>query len=381
MHSADKKPLGIYIHIPFCVQKCRYCDFCSFAHLNDGVKDDYKRSLINDIGSRAEYFSGHTVDTVFFGGGTPTCLKSSELCEILDAVLSEYNVSNEAEISLECNPATANAEDFKTLLAGGFNRLSMGLQSAHDNELRELGRIHSFADFQKTYGDARGAGFKNISLDLMYGIPLQTIESFNETLETVLSFEPDHISAYSLKIEPGTEFYKKRGELILPDEDTEYDMYVLADSILSANGYEHYEISNYALNGKRSRHNVKYWSCDEYAGFGVAAHSLIGNTRYSVTDSIEKYVGRASDYFETEEMLDFDSLTEEYIMMRLRLSDGLSIMEYKDKFSVELDEKYIFRMEPFIKSGHIKRNDGRYSLSAEGMYVSNYILSEILDLG
>ena len=384
-NNIERMLLGIYVHVPFCVQKCRYCDFCSFADLNDDVKAEYKKALITDIRSAAEYFGHHTVDSIFFGGGTPTCLFADDLGKILDAILDGYNVSNEAEITLECNPATANKDDFAALVSKGFNRLNMGLQSVHERELSELGRIHSFEDFKRTYADARAAGFENINLDLMYGIPFQTEGSFAETLDTVISFAPEHISAYALKIEPGTEFYRRCEELVLPDEDAEYNMYKLADVKLSEAGYEHYEISNYAKTGRKSKHNLKYWSCDEYAGFGVAAHSLIENTRYSTTSSIKKYLAHfngadPATHYKIEEKLSAEALAEEYIMMRLRLSDGLSPDTYNKKYQTELDRKYIERMYPFIKSGHIKNENGIYCLTADGMYVSNYILSEILDL-
>jgi oxygen-independent coproporphyrinogen-3 oxidase len=260
----------------------------------------------------------------------------------------------------------------------------MGLQSAHDTELSALGRIHTFDDFKHTYFDAREAGFENINLDLMYGIPLQTEQSFAKTLDSVIALSPEHISAYALKIEPGTEFYRKKSELILPDEDSEYNMYKLADNKLASAGYEHYEISNYALSGRKSRHNLKYWSCDEYLGFGVAAHSFIQNVRYSNTSSIKKYISSISlhnnEYFSVEEKLSKKDISEEYIMMRLRLSDGLSEKEFAQKFGFPLDPKYTERMNPFIKSGHIKNENGVYRFTADGMYVSNYILSEILDL-
>lgn len=384
-NNTERRSLGVYVHVPFCVQKCKYCDFCSFANLDDKIKSEYKKALISDINLSAEHLQNYTVDSIFFGGGTPTCLSAGSLCEILNSVFERYNVSNDAEITLECNPATASKNDFSALVSCGFNRLSMGLQSVHNEELSELGRIHSFEDFKRTYTDAREAGFDNINLDLMYGIPLQTEASFAKTLDTLLSFAPEHISAYALKIEPGTEFYRRRNELILPDEDAEYNMYKLVDAALTDAGYEHYEISNYALIGKKSKHNLKYWSCDEYVGFGVASHSLIENTRYSVTSSIKKYISRFNGtdtlpHFEIEEELSADALAEEYIMMRLRLSDGLSEEEYNKKFQSRLDPKYIERMYPFIKSGHIITENGIYRLTADGMYVSNYILSEILDL-
>ncbi len=379
-----KKPLGIYVHIPFCIQKCHYCDFCSAA-ASENIKERYASALIKNIKSVAHNFAEHEVDSVFFGGGTPTCLRPKTLSDILFSIKSNYTVSKKAEISLECNPATANYDDFKVLVNSGFNRLSMGVQSVHDKELQALGRIHSFEDFKKTYSEAREAGFDNINLDLMYGIPFQTEESFKQTLKTIISYNPEHISAYALKIEPGTLFFKNKEKLILPDEDSEYNMYKLAVNTLESAGYGHYEISNYAKEGKRSRHNLKYWNADDYIGFGVSAHSCINRNRYAAMNETFKYsdiiLNGLSEryYFETEQLSD-QEFAEEYIMMRLRLGDGLSPRKYKEKFSSDLPDKYIKRMFPFIKSGHIIYSDERYSLSDDGMYVSNYILSEILDL-
>ena len=379
-----KKPLGIYVHIPFCVQKCHYCDFCS-ASASEDVKERYASALIKNIESVSRHFADCEVDSIFFGGGTPTCLNPQTLSNLLCSIKNNYSVSKDAEISLECNPATANFDDFRSLIDSGFNRLSMGVQSVHENELRALGRIHSFEEFDKTYADARRAGFNNINLDLMYGIPLQSKESFKKTLETVVSYNPEHISAYALKIEPGTTFFKNKENLLLPDEDSEYNMYKLAVNTLKSNGYEHYEISNYAKNEYRSRHNLKYWNADDYVGFGVSAHSCINRNRYAVTNNTNKYCNiilsglSESYYFETEALSEKD-FAEEYIMMRLRLSDGLSPIEYKQKFSTQIPDKYIERMVPFIKSGHIIYSNECYSLSDDGMYVSNYILSDILDL-
>ena len=341
--------------------------------------------MIKNIESVAAKFGDYEIDSIFFGGGTPTCLSAQTLSKILTTIKSNYSVSENAEISLECNPATANYDDFKTLVISGFNRLSMGVQSIHENELKALGRIHSFSDFEKTYNDARRAGFKNINLDLMYGIPFQTESSFKKTLEAIVSYSPEHISAYALKIEPGTVFFKNKEKLLLPDEDSEYNMYKLAVQILAENDYCHYEISNYAKKGFEARHNIKYWNTDDYIGFGVSAHSCINRNRYAVIGSTVKYsdiILNSLDekyYFETESLSE-EEFSEEYIMMRLRLNRGLSPKEYKEKFSGEIPEKYIKRMFPFIQSGHIINSDKGYSLSDDGMYVSNYILSEILDL-
>ena len=219
----------------------------------------------------------------------------------------------------------------------------------------------------------------------MYGIPLQTEGSFRKTLETVISYSPEHISAYALKIEPGTVFYKNKSSLILPDEDSEYNMYKSAIMTLAENGYGHYEISNYAKKGYESRHNLKYWNCDDYVGFGVSAHSCIGRDRYAVISDTKEYTDcilsqNPNDYFVLTEALSVEDFSEEYIMMRMRLGEGLSLSDYKEKFSFELPEKYIARLKPFLSSGHILFNNGAYCFSSDGMYLSNYILSEILDL-
>ena len=255
----NKKPLGIYVHIPFCKSKCHYCDFCS-SPANDKTKSEYVKALIDDISSETarNYFSDHVVDTIYLGGGTPTCLAPDVLDSIINAILSVYSVSNEAEITIECNPGTVNYDDLSSLRQSGFNRLSLGLQSTHDNELNSLGRIHNFKDFDSTFDNARKAGFNNISVDLMYGIPQQTLLSFEQTLRTLINYSPEHISAYSLKIEPGTNFFKNKENLMLPDEDCEYNMYESAVNILGSAGYSHYEISNYAKVGYISKHNFKY---------------------------------------------------------------------------------------------------------------------------
>jgi oxygen-independent coproporphyrinogen-3 oxidase len=250
--------------------------------------------------------------------------------------------------------------------------------------LKALGRIHDFRDFDKTFSDARKAGFENINLDLMYGIPFQNEASFGKTVETVCSYSPEHISAYALKIEPGTVFFKNKDSLILPDEDGEYNMYKSAIDSLRDKGYGHYEISNFSKPGKECYHNLKYWSCDDYVGFGVSAHSCLKNERYAVITDTQRYIdliNQSSDeYFFTTERMDEAELIDEYVMLRLRLKKGLCLADFKNKFNTDLNEKYISRMTPFIKSGHIIVKGDSYSLSDDGMYVSNFILSEILDL-
>jgi len=383
--KAIDSPLGIYIHIPFCVQKCKYCDFTSFANQCSETKSQYVEALKKDISLAAQHLKNKTVDSIYFGGGTPTCLSLDDISDVIKTVFDSYNVSRDTEITAECNPATISKDGLRQLHSSGFNRLSIGLQSVHNNELQALGRIHTFEDFLQTYDNAAGAGFNNVSLDLMYGIPHQTVESFQRTLETVASLEPQHISAYGLIIEPGTEFFAKRDSLPLPDEEAEYEMYKMADATLIKLGYEHYEISNYALNGKRSRHNMKYWQLDDYVGFGISAHSLINGKRYYITSKIPDYIDHflfndKTEHCFIEEIPDDLTLCEEYVMMRLRLTDGLLVDDMIKRFPNAPLDKYLNRMSKFIDSGHIINSKGKYFLSADGMYISNYILSDILDL-
>ena len=384
------KPLGIYVHIPFCQRKCNYCDFCS-ASAGAATKSLYVDSLMHEIAFEhtRDYLSSYKIDSIFLGGGTPTCLSSKSLIALLEAILRTYNVSNDAEVTLECNPGTVDFDSLYELKIAGFNRISFGLQSANDNELNALGRIHGLKTFDITYNNARRAGFSNVNIDIMYGIPYQTLLSFGNTLEKVISYCPEHVSAYSLKIEPGTNFFENRSSLILPDEEIEYNMYMSAISLLKKSGYRHYEISNYAKPGKESHHNLKYWNCDDYVGFGISSHSCIGNDRYEIISSIEKYISYFQNGFEPnygyalkEESLNDEEFAEEYIMMRLRLADGLSIPAFNKRFNLDFDKKYMSRVIPYIKSGHIiyDASYGNIRLTDEGMYVSNYILTDLLNL-
>lgn len=383
--------LGIYVHIPFCKSKCFYCDFCSSPR-NDVTKSQYVSAIKNEISSpnALNLLSKYTVNSIFFGGGTPTCLSPQILSSILNEIIKHYSVSDDTEITLECNPGTVTFDDLINLNHIGFNRLSIGLQSTNDNELKALGRIHSFAEFDATFNNARKAGFANINLDLMYGIPLQNNSSFDNTLKNVIEYSPEHISAYSLKIEPGTPFHKKIDSLILPGEDEEYIMYVSAIKTLGAAGYKHYEISNYAKSGYESRHNMKYWNCDDYAGFGTSSHSCINSKRYYITNSIEQYLRyfsvpttKCNDEIVTmEEELTNAEFFEEYIMMRLRLADGLNFNECINRFNISFNDKYFNRIKKYIDTGHVIFDpiNQNINLSDEGMYISNYILSDVLDL-
>lgn len=380
-----KKSLGIYIHIPFCKSKCAYCDFCSHAP-QDGETRRYTAALRMEIEVLSHSARDYTVDTVFFGGGTPTYLSGRELASLLYTVQSCFDIAPDAEISSEVNPATADRKKLSAMRAAGFNRLSIGLQSIHRGELSALSRIHSPEDFEECFAAARKAGFDNINIDLMYGIPGQTYGSFRETLDyTATVICPEHISAYGLRIEEGTPFYAMRDSLVLPDEDTEYAMYEGAVSFLSQKGYSHYEISNYAKPGRECRHNLRYWNCDDYLGFGTAAHSCFCGMRFFNTSSAAEYItaadeGRLSDIRETEETVTKRDAECEYVMLRLRLRDGVPAAEYKKRFGTDFFAKYTKRLAPYTDGGFAVLDREGARLTAEGMYVSNTILADILDL-
>ena len=371
-----KKSLGIYIHIPFCVRKCNYCDFCSFA-LGGDTTERYAKELCRRIGEYKDKCSDYSVDTVYFGGGTPTLLSLSSFEEIFSALRETFDIAPHSEITVECNPATADLSYLSALRAMGANRLSIGLQSIHENELERLGRIHSYEDFLAAFSDARKAGFDNISADLMYGIPNQTRESFRQSLTSLAELRPEHISAYGLKIEEGTEFYKNRDSLILPPEDEEYEMYLSCSEILGSYGYEKYEISNFSLPGKPSKHNLRYWKGDEYLGFGVAAHSFFGGERFGNSRNIDAFL-KGEDITEERYSLSDKEKFNEYIMLALRLTEGLSLSEFKKKTGKSFCEFY-----PALRSltdGEFMEIKGdRLSFTDKGFFVSNSILADMLD--
>ncbi len=377
METQAKNKLGLYLHVPFCVQKCLYCDFCSFAGAKEQISA-YVDRLCGDIEEYSEKCASFEVDTVYFGGGTPTLLPISELNRIMDRIYKDYAISGNAEISCECNPATATFDYFKDMRSLGINRLSIGLQSVHDNELRALGRIHSYSDFLDTFKSARGAGFDNISADLMYGIPEQTEKSFEGSIQTLVSLSPEHISAYGLKIEEGTLFGRMRGKLSLPDEDAEYNMYMMLSHYLPENGYAKYEISNFSKQGRESRHNLKYWLGDDYLGFGVAAHSYFCGERFANSRDFFAYLGNA-DITESKCKISASERMTEFVMLRMRLSHGVSHSEFSNLFGQSFEGIYGSRMKKYIEGGYLAANKNNTFFTDKGFFVSNYILSDLLD--
>lgn len=383
--KSEKKTLGLYLHIPFCAQKCAYCDFYSYAPGDEGIKKNYVSAMMLQMEDISGACREHVIDTVYFGGGTPSLLPLSQVERLLYSIRHNFKLSKGAEITFEANPGTVNLKYLKGLHKLGINRLSLGMQSANNAELKVLGRIHSVEDFGQTYKDARAAGFTNISVDVMYGLPGQSEASFERTLEYVADLEPEHISLYCLKIEEGTPFFAMRDTLSLPDDDTEYEMYSNAVKYLNSQGYERYEMSNFARGGNMSRHNLKYWNCEEYIGIGASAHSYFCGERYSVVRDTETYIN-GLEVLEANipiicesRMIDMAESMNEYVMLRMRLDEGVNGSEFRARYGVDFWKKFGMYLDEYVSDGFVKKNGENYSFTTKGMFVSNYILSAVLD--
>lgn len=377
------KNLGLYLHIPFCLQKCNYCDFYSLC--DQSVQERYVEALLLHMQDYSSSAMTREVDTVFIGGGTPTVLPRELLIDLIDGVKRHFNLLTDAEFTLECNPATATRADFKRYLSAGVNRLSLGLQSFDQEELSALGRIHTPEDFLEAFDAARRAGFENINVDLMYGIPGQTRESLRATLEKTVALEPEHISLYNLILEEGTPLWNMKDSLSLPDEDTEYEMYESAVIYLESRGYVQYEISNFAKEGFECRHNLKYWNCEEYLGLGPAAHSYYNERRFSFKRDIDAYIDAMERPDLEHEILDecYDvkpsERVGEYVMLRMRLKEGLDSAEFAERFGMDFERMYGRYLKLYVQNGFMHHTGTRYAFTLKGMYVSNYILSAMLE--
>lgn len=360
-------PLGIYIHCPFCRSKCPYCDFYSVCY-SDESADRYIDALV----SRIEGYAGMGLcaDTIYFGGGTPSLLGVQRISIIMQALARTFAL-DAPEVTLELNPCTASAELMHGLRSAGVNRFSIGVQSGLDCELASLGRKHSAAQSAHAVELARSAGFDNISLDIMLGTPGQTQESLGRSLDFLLGLEPQHISAYMLKIEPGTPYASRKLEL--PDDDETARLYMTVSETLRNNGYEHYEISNFALPGYESRHNMKYWLCEEYLGFGPSAHGYFQGTRYSYPRSLEEYIAG-------ECRIDNEpgGSAEEYIMLGLRLSCGLGLDILRTRYNIDVG-KLLLAAQPLCKAGLVRCENDRIALTPEGYLVSNAIILKLTE--
>ena len=371
------EPIGLYVHVPFCIKKCNYCDFCSYSSVDVSMRRAYIQALATEI-KRYRKEEKTRVDTIFFGGGTPSLLEPDEVEIICDAIGNTFNVSGDCEFTVEANPKTLTREKLEAYISHGVNRISIGLQTIHENERKILGRIHNFEDFLEAYSMVRECGILNVGVDVMYGIPAQSVKSFRETLEAVASLSPNHISAYGLILEENTPLWQIRKELSFPTEDEECEMYELACSFLASCGYNHYEISNYAKAGYESRHNLKYWENKSYIGVGASAHSCYGGKRYSNFAGIEEYLSENPTQYVTEELHDSKAAAYEFVMLGLRLKKGISLSEYKSLFLSDFltgrEEKII----SFVKGEYMTFDGDRIALTEKGFYVSNTILTDLL---
>ena len=389
-----REPIGLYLHIPFCRSKCPYCDFCSYPRPTEELMEAYVGELARRIRAAGKLYgedphiekgimSKLPVDTVYFGGGTPSLLPEHCVTELLDAAREAFAILPDAEITLEGNPAAITAEALRAWHAGGVNRLSLGAQSAQAEELKALGRLHRWEDVVDTVADARRIGIENINLDFMLGIPHQTPESLENTLARALELEPLHLSAYTLMLEEGTPYYRRgRASLGLPeDEDTADEQAVSlweqASAMLRGAGYEHYEISNYARPGYRSRHNLHTWQCRDYLGLGVAAHSCMRGERFGQARDLQGFL-RGEDITEFREALSPSDREAETIMLALRLREGISEAEFAQRFGRDFWHIYGDACIPFIEGDFMRRDNGRVYLTERGFPVSNTILAKII---
>lgn len=375
------KSMELYLHIPFCARKCAYCDFLSFS-CGTEIQKRYVDRLIEEIKTASAGFRDTTVTSVFVGGGTPSILSSGEIVRIFDALRNTFNIEETAEISMEANPGTVTKEKLLDYRRAGINRLSFGLQSADNAELKALGRIHTYEEFLESYHMARACGFENINVDLMSALPGQTVESWLETLKKVAALEPEHISAYSLIIEEGTPFYEmygeERGENLLPDEDSEREMYHRTKTVLKELGYERYEISNYAKPGFECRHNVGYWTNVPYLGLGLGASSYIDGCRFQNTSDMDEYLNGEPGVRHEEMVLSEQDMQEEYFFVGLRMVRGVSLKQFRERFGIPADQVYPGLLERLLREGVVERSGDMFRLTEYGMDVSNYVMAEFL---
>ncbi len=397
MHTKTKQSLGVYIHIPFCIKKCSYCDFLSFQG-KQTEQENYVSALIREIVTWGQFYGkkgrDYKVATIYFGGGTPSVLESVYIQKIFSALKNNYTIKPDAEITIECNPKTADYNKFCSYLKTGINRLSIGLQSIHNNELKQIGRIHTWEDFLKTYQAAKSAGFSNINLDIMSALPDQTYDSYHKTLEQVVHLRPTHISSYSLIIEEETPFSDmyRQGLLHLPDEDLERQMYYDTNKFLEQNGYHRYEISNYAKTGYESKHNSSYWKRKNYLGFGLGASSLVDNIRFQNVDNFAQYIERYFQknekdsnnieeilpYYKEVQILSGKEQMEEFMFLGLRMTEGISKERFERIFERNFEEIYGKVCSRLANRGLIFCEGDKVRLTNRGIDVSNQVLAEFL---
>ena len=370
------KELGLYIHIPFCVKKCYYCDFISYCNKNDKI-EEYIKVLKKEINDESEKVSEYKVTTIYIGGGTPSFIDSKYIVDILNIIKGKYNLEN-TEIAIELNPGTVTEEKLLDYKKAGINRLSIGLQETNNDLLKQIGRIHTYEEFLETYNLARKLDFQNINVDLMIGLPNQSIENIKESLNKVITLNPEHISVYSLILEEGTKLYQKyeNNEIELPDEELERNMYWYVKNTLENNGYNHYEISNFSKKGYESKHNMNCWEQKEYIGFGIHAHSYIDGVRYSNTENLEEYLNNyGKTIHEKQSIVD---MKKEYMLLGLRKIDGVSIQKFEEKF-VE-NPIFLFRnqLNKLVEELLLEIDGDIIKLTNKGLDLANIVWEEFI---
>ena len=378
--NVKEKKLGIYIHIPFCKSRCAYCDFYSNGGEKEArVVDDYLQALSDHMRETGKLSGDYVVDTVYFGGGTPSYFGADNLDKIMDEIHRNFRMSNEAEITFEANPDSLNERELKKLLRTGFNRISIGVQSADNAMLETLGRPHTFQQAKVAMETARRVGFANISLDLMYALPGQDLDNWLQTVDTAVAMRPEHISCYALKIEEGTPFWAMRDKLKIPNDDQQLRMYLHASQYLREHGYEHYEISNFAKKGFASKHNLKYWTGEEYLGFGPSASSDFGGKRFTIMADLKGYIegiARHGQVISECETIPPRARAGEYLMLRLRTNQGLDPVEYEKKFLLSFEPLKKF-LERCAESDYALCEDGKWKLTERGWFISNPIIVQL----
>ena len=375
--------LGLYLHVPFCVKKCNYCDFNSYS-MNNIDKIKYLDNIVKEMNMYKKDFKDRVFTSVFIGGGTPTILKEDELEYLFNNIYLNFNISNDAEITIEANPGTLTKSKLKTLYKIGVNRLSIGLQAYQQSHLDKLGRIHTFEEFIKNYKDAKEVGFNNINIDLMYALPNQSLDEWKETLQNVVMLNPTHISAYSLIIEENTKFHElyERKELKPTDEELDIQMYRYTINYLKEYGYNQYEISNYSKKGYECKHNIVYWKCEEYLGLGPGAAGYIDGVRYSNIEELNEYFSNI--YNENKPIVDKNILStkdkiEEKIFMGLRMNEGIYFSDFEKEFNINFKEKYKGVIKKLKDDNLIDYDDKILYLTQKGIEVSNSVFVEFLD--
>ena len=376
----NKKELSLYIHIPFCKQKCFYCDFPSYASI-DYLREDYVEALCKEINEKG---TNYKIKSIFIGGGTPSYLDTKEIRKILEAI-NKLDLSEDMEFTMECNPGALEEEKLKTMLNGGVNRISMGLQAVQNSLLKDIGRIHSFKQFEENFKLVRNVGFKNINVDLMFGLPNQKVEEWIESLECIAKLNPEHISAYSLIIEEGTAFYKlwERNKLILPSEEEEREMYSITKEILSKYGYTQYEISNFSKEGYECYHNKVYWRNEEYLGLGSASTSFIDGKRIKNIENVKVYIDKINnneDIIEDITINTKEDNMEEFVFMGLRMIEGISIDEFNERFGIDIYSIYKEVIDKNIKSKLLTLENKKLRLTDKGIELSNSVMSDFIIL-